>query len=125
MFPVGVGAAFVDRDRQAFAADLARLVSVFGYTHASCTLKADLTSEYACRLLDAMTVKGMYQCTPVRGDAAIDPRVPSGGAWPSLRSNPDIQRPPSRIKPCKQFDLGWQGFQPTSWPLAVRTPPAM
>ena len=125
MFPVGVGAAFVDRDRQAFAAELARMVSVFGYTNASCTLKADLTSEYACRLLDAMTAKGMHQCTPVRGGAAIDPRVPSGEAWPSLRNHPGMQRPPSRIEPWEQFDLGWQGYQPASWPLAVRTPPAM
>ena len=53
--------------------DVPNLVSVFGYTNASWTLKADLTSEYACRLLNAMTAKGMRQCTPVRGGAAIDP----------------------------------------------------
>lgn len=53
--------------------DVPNLVSVFGYTNASWTLKADLTSEYACRLLNAMDAKGMRQCTPVRGGAAIDP----------------------------------------------------
>ena len=53
--------------------DVPNLVSVFGYTNASWTLKADLTSEYACRLLNAMDAKGMRQCTPMRGDAAVDP----------------------------------------------------
>ena len=53
--------------------DVPNLVSVFGYTNASWTLKADLTSEYACRLLNAMDAKGMRQCTPVRGGAAVDP----------------------------------------------------
>ena len=53
--------------------DVPNLVSVFGYTNASWTLKADLTSEYACRLLNAMAAKGMRQCTPLRGGAAIDP----------------------------------------------------
>ena len=53
--------------------DVPNLVSVFGYTNASWTLKADLTSEYACRLLNAMDARGMRQCTPVRGGAAVDP----------------------------------------------------
>ena len=53
--------------------DVPNLVSVFGYTNASWTLKADLTSEYACRLLNAMDAKGMRQCTPVRAGAAVDP----------------------------------------------------
>ncbi|WP_448581583.1 flavin-containing monooxygenase [Thermaurantiacus sp.] len=34
------------------------LVSVFGYTNASWTLKADLTAEFACRLLHALDRKG-------------------------------------------------------------------
>ncbi|MFN7175021.1 MAG: flavin-containing monooxygenase, partial [Thermaurantiacus tibetensis] len=34
------------------------LVSVFGYTNASWTLKADLTAEFACRLLNALDAKG-------------------------------------------------------------------
>lgn len=53
--------------------DVPNLVSVFGYTNASWTLKADLTSEYACRLLNAMDAKRMRQCTPVRAGAAVDP----------------------------------------------------
>jgi monooxygenase len=35
-----------------------------GYTNASWTLKADLTSEYACRLLDHMDAHGYTRCVP-------------------------------------------------------------
>ncbi len=37
----------------------------FGYTNASWTLKADLTSEYICRLLNTMDAKGARIATPV------------------------------------------------------------
>lgn len=47
----------------------------FGYTNASWTLKADLTSEYVCRLLKHMDKKGMRQCTPVNRDATLS-RIP-------------------------------------------------
>jgi cation diffusion facilitator CzcD-associated flavoprotein CzcO len=40
------------------------LVSTFGYINASWTLKADLTAEYACRLLNHMRDTGMRQCMP-------------------------------------------------------------
>ncbi len=36
----------------------------FGYTNASWTLKADLTSEYICRVLNAMDAKGVKSATP-------------------------------------------------------------
>lgn len=36
----------------------------FGYTNASWTLKADLTSEYICRLLNEMDAKGARVATP-------------------------------------------------------------
>ena len=36
----------------------------FGYTNASWTLKADLTSEYICRLLNTMDAKGARVATP-------------------------------------------------------------
>ena len=39
----------------------------FGYTNASWTLKADLTSEYVCRLLNHMDKRGTRVATPVRG----------------------------------------------------------
>ena len=40
------------------------LVSTFGYINASWTLRADLTSEYVCRLLQHMTETDTVQCTP-------------------------------------------------------------
>lgn len=44
--------------------DVPNLALSFGYTNASWTLKADLTSEYVCRLLKAMKRRGMRQATP-------------------------------------------------------------
>ncbi|MCY1552937.1 FAD-containing monooxygenase EthA [compost metagenome] len=37
---------------------------MLGYTNASWTLKADLSSEYFCRLINHMDATGMRQCTP-------------------------------------------------------------
>ena len=42
------------------------LALVFGYTNASWTLKADLTSEYICRLLNRMDARGARIVTPQR-----------------------------------------------------------
>ncbi len=44
--------------------DVPNLVSTFGYINASWTLRADLTSEYVCRLLNHMRSTGTTQCTP-------------------------------------------------------------
>ena len=44
--------------------DVPNLVQTFGYINASWTLRADLTAEYACRLLNRMDELGMRQCTP-------------------------------------------------------------
>ena len=41
------------------------LVFTVGYTNASWTLKADLVSEYVCRLLRHMDAGGFDRCTPV------------------------------------------------------------
>lgn len=40
------------------------MVQTFGYVNASWTLRADLTSEYFCRLVNRMDELGMRQCTP-------------------------------------------------------------
>jgi cation diffusion facilitator CzcD-associated flavoprotein CzcO len=40
------------------------LVFTVGYTNASWTLKADLTSEYVCRLLNHMDAHGYSRCAP-------------------------------------------------------------
>jgi cation diffusion facilitator CzcD-associated flavoprotein CzcO len=42
-----------------------------GYTNASWTLKADLTCEYVCRLLNHMDERGYTQCVPVNRDPSI------------------------------------------------------
>lgn len=44
--------------------DLPNVAVVLGYTNASWTLKADLSSEYFCRLINHMDAIGMRQCTP-------------------------------------------------------------
>src|SRR5271154_337925 len=51
--------------------EIPNLVSTFGYTNASWTLKADLTAEYVCRLLNYMDVHGFAYCTPRRRDPSI------------------------------------------------------
>ena len=40
------------------------LISTWGYINASWTLRADLTAEYACRLLNHMDALGAHQVTP-------------------------------------------------------------
>ncbi|HIL02443.1 MAG TPA: NAD(P)/FAD-dependent oxidoreductase [Myxococcales bacterium] len=44
--------------------DIPNFVQTFGYINASWTLRADLTAEYSCRLLNRMDELGMRQCTP-------------------------------------------------------------
>jgi len=52
--------------------DVPNLASVFGYTNASWTLKADLVCEYVCRLLNHMDRRGYRQCTPRNADPALE-----------------------------------------------------
>ncbi len=56
--------------------DVPNLVSTFGYINASWTLRADLTSNYVCRLLNHLRATGTRQCTPrLRPvDANMEPR---------------------------------------------------
>jgi cation diffusion facilitator CzcD-associated flavoprotein CzcO len=44
--------------------DVPNLVQTFGYINASWTLRADLTAEYVCRLLNRMDELGVRQVTP-------------------------------------------------------------
>ncbi|MEP6967824.1 MAG: NAD(P)/FAD-dependent oxidoreductase, partial [Pseudomonadota bacterium] len=48
------------------------LASTFGYTNASWTLKADLTAEYVCRLLNHMDRRGFTECRPINHDPALE-----------------------------------------------------
>lgn len=54
--------------------DVPNAAMTFGYTNASWTLKADLTSEYLCRLLNYMERNGQTICVPRRRahDVATD-----------------------------------------------------
>ncbi len=53
--------------------DVPNFAMAVGYTNASWTLKADLTCEYVCRLLNAMRERGLRQCTPRNRDASVTP----------------------------------------------------
>jgi len=53
--------------------DVPNLALVFGYTNASWTLRADLASEYVCRLLNVMRRRGMRQATPHIGTTPMSP----------------------------------------------------
>jgi monooxygenase len=51
--------------------DVPNFAFAMGYTNASWTLKADLTSEYVCRLLNHMDATGQRQCVPLKHDASV------------------------------------------------------
>ncbi len=51
--------------------DFPNFAYTLGYTNASWTLKADLTSEYVCRLLNHMDARGHRICTPRVTDPSI------------------------------------------------------
>ncbi len=51
--------------------DVPNFAAVFGYTNASWTLKADLTSEYVCRLLNTMQARRVDYCAPRRTDPTV------------------------------------------------------
>jgi cation diffusion facilitator CzcD-associated flavoprotein CzcO len=51
--------------------NIPNLSATFGYTNASWTLKADLTSAYVCRMLNYMDKKQVQQCRPVNNDPDI------------------------------------------------------
>jgi cation diffusion facilitator CzcD-associated flavoprotein CzcO len=81
--------------------DVPNLASVFGYTNASWTLKADLVCEYVCRLLNHMDRKGFRQCTPRNGDPSLQEEP-----WVSFSSG-YIQRG-KHIMPKSAVDLPWR-----------------
>lgn len=52
-------------------AGVPNFVFTVGYTNASWTLKADLVSEYVCRLLKYMDENGYSQCVPANHDPSV------------------------------------------------------
>ena len=65
----------------AMYSDVPNLVSVFGYSNASWTLKSDLISGWVCRLLEHMRRTGMRQATPRNADQEL-----AGAPWLDLSS---------------------------------------
>ena len=55
--------------------DVPNLITTFGYINASWTLRADLTAEYACRVLNHMERNNCRHCTPRLRDE--DQQMPS------------------------------------------------
>ena len=53
--------------------DVPNFASTFGYTNASWTLKADLTAEHLCRILNKMDRGGYAYCTPRYNDPSMSP----------------------------------------------------
>jgi len=69
--------------------DVPNLISTFGYINASWTLKADLTAEFSCRVLNHMSDTGVRQCTPRLPD---EERASGGKNWIENFSSGYIQR---------------------------------
>lgn len=88
-----------------------------GYTNASWTLKADLTSEYICRLLNHMDANGYRQCVPEVTDPSIteEPLLDfnSGYVLRSLDSLPKQgSKEPWKLRQNYPFDLRNLRFGP-------------
>lgn len=54
--------------------DVPNLAVVVGYTNASWTLKADLSSDYVCRLLNHLRDVGLRQATPRNTEEDVEPQ---------------------------------------------------
>ncbi|MCV6615025.1 MAG: NAD(P)/FAD-dependent oxidoreductase [Cellvibrionaceae bacterium] len=54
--------------------NLPNMVSVFGYTNASWTLKADLTSDYVCRLVNHMDANNLQVAYPALDEGEFEKR---------------------------------------------------
>ncbi len=71
---VDIGKAYAYKG--AMFSDVPNLVSVFGYTNASWTLRADLILEYACRVINYLDEYDLASATPrVRGELEPKPFV--------------------------------------------------
>jgi cation diffusion facilitator CzcD-associated flavoprotein CzcO len=79
------------------------LASTFGYTNASWTLKADLTAEYLCRLINHMRRRGLTECRPL----ATGPIEPT--PWLDFSSG-YVQRALSRL-PRQGTRAPWRVYQ--------------
>ena len=69
--PVDVSKSLVYKGMM--CSDIPNMAFAIGYTNASWTLKADLASEYVCRLLNFMDERGYAICCPRRNDPKLAP----------------------------------------------------
>lgn len=82
--------------------DIPNMVSAFGYTNASWTLKCDLTAEYTCRLLNHADARGYRKFTPRQREATFLSKpvldFSSGYVTRALRELPSQgPKPPWRV----------------------------
>lgn len=86
-----------------------------GYTNASWTLKADLTSEYVCRLLNHMHDRGLRQCTAINRDEEVElrPLLDLGSGY--------VQRSVDRF-PTQGHNDPWQMHQSYLRDISVMRP---
>ena len=90
--------------------DLPNLAFTFGYTNASWTLKADITSEWICRVLKHMDQSGKKCAVPVNKDSAIQHDefldFQSGYIKRGLHRFPKIgNKAPWRLKQLYPYDM--------------------
>ncbi len=94
----------------AMASGVPNMAMALGYTNASWTLKADLVSDYVCRLLKYMDEHGYTKCTPVEPPADV-PRSPaldlkSGYVLRSIASLPkQVDKAPWRLHQNYALDI--------------------
>ncbi|MGB7181884.1 MAG: NAD(P)/FAD-dependent oxidoreductase [Burkholderiaceae bacterium] len=104
--------------------NMPNFASIFGYANASWTLKADLSCDYFCRLLNTMRRKGFRVATP-------DPPPADLPLQPMLNLNAGyVQRsqhafPSYRLKsPWRNFDYYFQDYLSIRWgrlkPIALK-----
>ncbi len=67
--PVNLGDTFTYKGLM--LSDVPNFASVFGYTNASWTLRADLVSDYVCRLMNYMDENGFVEAAPHNADPAM------------------------------------------------------
>jgi monooxygenase len=90
--------------------DVPNFAFTIGYTNASWTLKADLTSEYICRVLNHMDARGYEICEPRVSDSSIteEPLLDfnSGYVLRSIESLPKQgSKEPWKLRQNYPFDL--------------------
>ena len=114
--------------------DVPNFAFTLGYTNASWTLKADLTSEYVCRLLTHMDEHGYAECVPRVSDPSIveEPlmpltagyvlrsvdRLPKQGSKPPwrLRMNYALDVPALRLGPIDDGTMQFSSPAPQARP---------